>query len=540
MSSECPICRTRYDDSVQTCPLDGSPLQNTVVDLGKNLVNGRYRPVERLGYGGMSSVYLVSQEPIGRLYAMKILSAALAREPSQRNRFFREANLVSQIEHPHVVRIEEVGHTEDHRPYILMELMRGPTLTEVLKKGALTVSTCVELATQLASALARAHALGIVHRDVKPDNAMYCIPPREGAVPCLKLLDFGLAWVRGGQPLTGTGQLFGTPEYISPEQVDGKPPSMSSDLYSLGVVLYEMLTGAVPFEGSPQDVMLAHSRQAPLPPSRRAEPSAIPARLERLVMNLLEKDPAFRYRDAHHLLEDLARLRKEIGVHAEESVAHDRRLFETPVRSYPPPTPSRAQRLHNTARRIENACAPLDPDQLPAWILSQNDRLRETAALAVQQEDALLAVCSKVDQLVHEQRRLRRTIGNTVDRLAAKISAHRRKLASLQQHEGALRLGAASAKLRGDDSSAPPYDHEALHRELEELTLVLEDSKRQLSASRGRLAAAASQWEWDSALALKDIAERGNRLDELLSEGEHYAKRISSFLVTFGKALKKL
>ena len=247
---------------------------------------GSCRILRRLGAGGMGEVYLAEDTALGRQVAVKFLAPKLAENPDARARFDREARAMAAVSHPNVVTIHQVGETEG-RPYLMMEYVEGESLREIVERKALPLVQVLDIAMQLASGLARVHERGIAHRDVKPSNV---IIDRDGRP---RLLDFGLATSREDDEITRTGEALGTLCYMSPEQAEGRPTDARSDLFSFGVVLYEMLAGKPPFGGD----SLAATVRAILfanPESLRRLRPEVPESLERIVLHLLEKDPTHR------------------------------------------------------------------------------------------------------------------------------------------------------------------------------------------------------------------------------------------------------
>lgn len=271
----------------------------------------RYQIVRRLGAGGMGEVFLAQDPELERPVALKVMSAALAQDENQRKRFRAEARAASGLVHPHVCVILEVGETKDGRPFIAMEYVEGQTLDRVLQQRPLKMREAIQIGIQVADALDSAHARGIVHRDIKTANIML---DRRGRV---KVLDFGLAKRFAQDELsttttsladTRTGVLLGTPYYMSPEQVLGREVDQRSDLFSLGVVLYEMLVGQRPFLGRTVGEAINNVvNQTPSPLGIVSPPNA-PA-LDGIVLKCLEKDPARRYASARELEDDLIKVR---------------------------------------------------------------------------------------------------------------------------------------------------------------------------------------------------------------------------------------
>ncbi|MCS7002726.1 MAG: serine/threonine protein kinase, partial [Dehalococcoidia bacterium] len=260
------------------------------------LLGSRYRIDAELGSGGMARVYRAVDTTIDRLVAVKLLHEHFSANALFRERFLREARAAGRLDHPNIVKVYDVGD-QDGRPFLVMQLVEGPSLRdEISRLGKLSVADAVEIAAQVADALAYAHQAGILHRDVKPANIL--LNTRTGDRRRWALLsDFGIAQVIGEARLSSTNEVFGTVEYLAPERVAGQPAVPASDVYALGVVLYEMLTGQAPFASDdPIATALAHARQAPMPP--RAINPAIPPSVEQVVMRALAKDPGLRFGSA--------------------------------------------------------------------------------------------------------------------------------------------------------------------------------------------------------------------------------------------------
>ncbi|MDQ3866079.1 MAG: protein kinase, partial [Actinomycetota bacterium] len=255
--------------------------------LINTLFDRRYRILRRLGSGGMANVYLAEDEELGRRVAIKILNDRYATDELFNERFRREATSAAALSHPNIVSIYDRGEA-DGRPYIAMEVIEGRSLKElIVTSGALPIPKAIEYAKQILNALRFAHRNGIIHRDIKPHNIL--LGPEER----LKVTDFGIAR-SGASQMTEAGSIMGTAQYLSPEQARGAPVTAASDLYSVGVVLYEMLTGKTPFNGeSPIEIAMKHLNEAPRPPSElRPE---IPPELDQIVLRALTKDPGERY-----------------------------------------------------------------------------------------------------------------------------------------------------------------------------------------------------------------------------------------------------
>jgi len=272
------------------------------------LFDGRYRIQRKLGAGGMADVYLAEDQELGRRVAIKILNGRHANDDQFIERFRREAKNAAALNHPNIVSIYDRGEAEDTY-YIAMEYLDGRTLKElIVSRGAAPVNVAIEYARQILSALRFAHRHGIVHRDIKPHNVLV---DGEGRV---KVTDFGIARA-GTSQMTETGSIVGTAQYLSPEQARGGEVDPRSDLYSLGVVLYELLTGKTPFDGeTPVEIAMKHLSTAPEPPSK-LRPDVPPA-LDKVVLRALAKDPNDRYQSADEMEADLERVARGAPVSA--------------------------------------------------------------------------------------------------------------------------------------------------------------------------------------------------------------------------------
>src|SRR5215510_1615029 len=282
-----------------------------------------YRILEKLGAGGMGVVYLAEDLKLGRKVAIKVLSHEFTTNRDRLHRFEQEASAASNLNHPNILTIHEMG-VDDERHYIATEFIDGVTLRRKMAASQLETHEILDIAVQVASALEEAHSAGIVHRDIKPDNIMV---RRNGYV---KVLDFGLAKLtetldRGPSDAeastrvlvqTDAGVVMGTSHYMSPEQARGKPVDARSDIWSLGVVMYELVTGRTPFEGETStDVIVAITQKEP-PPLARFAPN-VPPELDWIVMKALRKDRDERYQTIKELITDLKRLKQRLEFETE-------------------------------------------------------------------------------------------------------------------------------------------------------------------------------------------------------------------------------
>ncbi|MSQ81622.1 MAG: serine/threonine protein kinase [Myxococcales bacterium] len=295
--------REQLDEKIRA-HLDRATAERLDPLLGQ-VVGGRFLVLKKIGSGGMGSVYRARQEGMDRDVAIKVLLGDLKSNETVLRRFTLEALAVSRLRHPNTIQIFDYGQTPDGNPYIAMELLEGLTLYDLLRKERpLPIRRALRVMGQVAQSLAEAHSKEIVHRDLKPEN-IFLVQVGDN-VDYVKVLDFGVAKLRDHKndagTLTQAGSIFGTPRYMSPEQCSAQPVDARSDLYALGVILYEMITGNAPFTGDQAlQLLLAHVNETPVPPSQATDKQVIPAEVEELVLQLLEKKPDFRVQVAGDL-----------------------------------------------------------------------------------------------------------------------------------------------------------------------------------------------------------------------------------------------
>jgi len=336
----CPKCGSVYTDTAaRFCPKDGSMLveiqskkpsappspgsgtgARTPLPPGKSgldrasslsnqILDARYQVMKKLGEGGMSYVYLAKEISSGETVAIKVLSPRLASDKSSVERLRREAGLAMRLDHPNVCRILRLGESEDGLIYLVMPFLKGELLSDrEVRGGPMDIPLSVALLQQMCAGLHHAHELQIIHRDLKPENVML-VPDdggggrggRGGGVERAVVMDFGLAKERRADPaiakLTATGIILGTPEFMSPEQIRGKTLDARSDIYALGIVAFEMLTGKLPFQGrNAQEMMIARLRSQPVP-IRQYRPD-VPEPVEKALTKALQTNPDDRFTTA--------------------------------------------------------------------------------------------------------------------------------------------------------------------------------------------------------------------------------------------------
>jgi serine/threonine-protein kinase len=301
---QCPKCGVRFYERSTLCPIDSSVLVDLPDPLVGRVIQERYLVEELIGSGGMGSVYRGRHQVINRPVALKFLATKHARDESNRQRFLREARSVNRVQHEHIIDVADFGETEDGLVYIVMELLSGRTLSDDIAQGPLALHRACRIALQLSFALGRAHELGVIHRDIKPANIF--LIRRGNQHDFVKLLDFGLARAKDDVALTKSNLLFGTPEYMAPEQASAGPVGAKSDLYALGCVLFEMTTGRLPFEGAPTGLIYKHVYEPP-PRPKQLRPE-LPTALDALILRLLHKDPERRPASAYEVADELTRI----------------------------------------------------------------------------------------------------------------------------------------------------------------------------------------------------------------------------------------
>ncbi len=323
----CPTCGRHYSADFEVCPEDQTPLQadSTVaaaapVDpLVGHTLDEKYLLEDRLGIGGMGTVYRARHLLIDRPVAVKVLNPRFVEDEAARTRFSREAKACGRLQHMNAVTVTDFGTSQDGYVYLVMELLEGRTLREVLAKEApLDAARSVALMLQISAAVAAAHEAGIIHRDLKPANIF--IVQRAEVPAVVKVLDFGIAKLAADsldedepKTLTAVGAMIGTPRYMSPEQCDGAELTPAADVYSLGVILYEMLTGTVPFSGSsPLAIAMKHTGE--IPRNLRDFVAAIPPELEQVVLHTLEKRPQDRPGNAAEFRAELLSTAARLGL----------------------------------------------------------------------------------------------------------------------------------------------------------------------------------------------------------------------------------
>jgi len=290
--------------------------------IGKTILH--YRILEKLGEGGMGEVYLAKDTKLNRRVALKFLPAQYAADEEFKARFKREAQAAAGLNHPNIITIHEVAE-HDSRPYIAMEYVEGQSLKDLIAKKDLSINKTIDFAMQICAGLAKAHQAGIIHRDIKPQNILI---DKDGRI---RILDFGLAKLKPDAMLTRTGSTLGTVAYMSPEQAQGEEADHRSDIFSFGVLLYEMITTQLPFKGE-HEAAIAYSIVNETPEPLARYKANVPETLQRLVEKALRKDLNTRYQNATDIIADLKELQKQSTTQAALST---KSIFQLPQKSVP-------------------------------------------------------------------------------------------------------------------------------------------------------------------------------------------------------------
>ncbi|HEX3771726.1 MAG TPA: serine/threonine-protein kinase, partial [Polyangiaceae bacterium] len=424
--------------------------------LGRTIA-GRYRLEARIGEGGMGVVYRARHVLIDRIVAVKLIRPDLRGETHLRAWMLREARAANRVDHAHIIDIHDIGETGESELYLVMEYLVGQSLSSELARGSMALGRGVDILEQMCAALARAHDLGVVHRDLKSDNIL--LTSKGGRKDFVKILDFGLAHLAMDPRLAPKGAVFGTPEYMAPEQARGEEATPQSDLYALGVLFFEMLTGQLPFRSDDRETLLEMQRTAVAPRPRSIKPDVLPA-AEAVVVRLLEKDRRKRFQDAHHLHEELKTLQRSLpstpwDINAGENAA--------PPPPPPPQSPGVIEWASRAALFSRMASRAYPAGNAPTDVQSAVSQAWDLASRASRLEGEVASHTRKLEALERRGRALRAEIGRKVEELAHEESRILRDLAAEQSEVTKLREGlqqgerlVAQAKQAADAASGAP------------------------------------------------------------------------------------
>ena len=496
------------------------PVKPTDPMLGR-VIAGRYRLEARAGEGGMGVVYRARHVLIDRVVALKLIRPDLRGETHLRAWMLREARAANRVDHAHIIDIHDIGETEEGELYLVMEYLVGTSLSSELARGPMPLARGVDILEQMCAALARAHDLGVVHRDLKSDNIL--LSTRGGRKDFVKILDFGLAHLAMDPRLAPKGAVFGTPEYMSPEQARGEEANAQSDLYALGVLFFEMLTGQLPFRSDDRETLLEMQRTAVAPKPRSIKPDVQPA-AEGIVVKLLEKDRRKRFQDAHHLHEELKSLQRSLPSTPWEVAATGDNAAAPP----PPPPQSPgviewATRAGLFSRMVSRA---YPGGNAPPDVQSATAQAWDLASRATRLEGEVATHTRKLEALERRGRALRAEIGRKVEELAHEESRALRDVTAEQSDAQRLReqvqvaeRAAGQARLAADAAANSGPAMRQIYERAGAAIALLEARREQLA-------------EREQKAAVKDAHARDLRrqIEELRAQLARYAEALEEDL----------
>ena len=502
--------------------LQRPPTAKPVDPMLGRVVAGRYRLEARAGEGGMGIVYRARHVLIDRVVALKLIRPDLRGETHLRAWMLREARAANRVDHAHIIDIHDIGETEEGELYLVMEYLVGTALSSELAKGPMILSRSVDILEQMCAALGRAHDLGVVHRDLKSDNIL--LTTRGGRKDFVKILDFGLAHLAMDPRLAPKGAVFGTPEYMSPEQARGEEAGPQSDLYALGVLFFEMLTGQLPFRSSDRDTLLEMQRSAPPPKPRGIKADVLPAG-EAIVLKLLEKDRRRRFQDAHHLHEELKALQRSLPSTAWEVGAGGEAAAPPPP---PPPQSPGVIEWANRAGLFSRMVSRAYPSgNAPPDVQKAIGQAWELAARATRLEGEVASHTRKLESLERRGRALRAEIGRKVEELAHEESRALRDAAAEQQEAARIReqlqiaeRNAMGAKAQADQAAGQPLGQPPLRVVFERTgaATAMVEARREQLAEREQKASVKDAHARDLRRQIEELRAQLSRYAEALEE----------------------
>jgi serine/threonine protein kinase len=466
----CPRCSTRFENDAEFCPVDGSRLKTVTDPLIGRMIAGRYLIQRKLGAGGMGTVYRCRHQVIDRDVAIKFLLPEYSRDKEYRHRFLTEARVANQVNHEHIIDITDFGQTDDGYVYIVMEFLQGRTVAAEINLGPMPPRRAFRIAIQIAEGLARAHELGVVHRDIKPEN-IYLISYKDEP-DFVKILDFGVARFAQELHITKHGTVVGTPEYMSPEQITGREITHSSDLYSLGCVLFEMLTSRMPFEGSKAVRVIKQMTQPTPKPSDRIP--SIPSAVDRVVSKLLNKTPRERHRDAHHLIEELRGIVDTLP----DAPVPDRRPISYPpdiVSSTTVPMKVNQEQWQNRIALLRRLLEQGYPDgDAPQWLCAAIKQLQTAIEEVPPLSERLTSTVTTATWREKDERDTRLRIGKALDVLASDDSRIDRQIDEIRARLDSARCQLVDAMRAVSESvrRAPPTIQSGEHLSTDDATAI--------------------------------------------------------------------
>lgn len=409
------------------------------------VLDGRYVVIEKIGRGGMATVYRGQHVLIERQVAIKVLSPKTSGVSNIKKRFYREARVVNRIQHTNVLDVIDLGETEEHLLYLVMDYLSGESVFDRLGQGNFTPVETVEILEQVCRGLGRAHDLGIIHRDLSPSNIFLC--DEGGGSRSVKILDFGIAFIKDETRLSMPGTVLGTPHYMAPEYAMGKDVVPASDLYSLGSVAYEMLCGSPPFdEEDYSTVIVKHVKEEP-PPLRDRLPQ-VPAPIHDVIMRCLSKKPETRYKNAYELHDVLQSISRELGSgrrisHAPGSVPPGSSGSDIPS-APPPPTPVGYDMLRSYVEKVraDSRTTPYRATQVKQMleeIEGMDEAIAETEGKLLDLESRVQAARERFGRARATLEEERGRIGNDIASLEGEVAGVEKRLEREAARIGDLR-----------------------------------------------------------------------------------------------------
>ncbi|HKY34738.1 MAG TPA: protein kinase [Polyangiaceae bacterium] len=539
----CQPCKLKYPNDSTACFLCGGPLSALQDPLIGTTIAGRYLIEEAIGEGGMATVYAARHRLVDRPCAVKVMNPSLAKNEVIRERFRREAKAAQKLAHPNIIEIFDQGETPEGSLYLVMEILEGQTVADLLEKQAqVPLDRTLSIAIQIARALARAHDLEVIHRDLKPENIF--LAEGTGGFDRVKLLDFGIARSMQDTRLTGAGEVFGTPQYMAPERITSIDAGPGADLYALGVILYEMLCGTLPFDAADVTTyFIKHLKEMP-PPPRKRDPS-IPEQIDKLIMEMLAKDPKDRPVDAHRVHADLLSIAGAIGVRV-PGEAFSEPSSRGPAKTLPPVAIDQwVKRTAVFERMLAKAYLGARPAEIEHLFGEVKRLVREIGDL----RSKAVADQRTLESIEAGGRDTRQRFGHAVDALGVDASHARDELkaamarstaaqATLAEPREAMREAMAEI-LRWEGRSAlqEPYRElaaayraaaditdrwlkaksalQAAERETAQRKTEVDDLEFQIKELRAALAAQSEGQEREEEKFQRGVSEAGKRADEL-------------------------
>lgn len=540
----CQACKLKYPNDSTACFLCGGSISALQDPLVGTTIAGRYLIEEAIGEGGMATVYAAHHRLVDRPCAVKVMNASLAKNEVIRERFRREAKAAQKLAHPNIIEIFDQGETPEGSLYLVMEILNGQTVADLLEKqSSVPLDRTLSIAIQIARALARAHDLEVIHRDLKPENIF--LAEGDDGFDHVKLLDFGIARSMQDTRLTGAGEVFGTPQYMAPERITSIDAGPAADLYALGVILYEMLCGTLPFDAADVTTFfIKHLKE--MPPAPRTRDPSIPEPIDQLIMELLAKDPKDRPVDAHRVHGDLLRIAGAIGARVPGEAFGDDAPSRGPAKTLPPvaidqwvkrtavfermlaraylgPRPSDVEHLFGEVKRLVREISDLRAKAMADQrsLESIAARGRETRQRFGHAVDALGVDASKArDELKAAVAR----VSAAQAALAAPREAMKPALAEILRWEGRSGLQEPYRELSAAYRAAADLvdgwlvaksEAQAADRETAQRRTEVEDLEFQIRELRAALAAQSEAQEREEENFQRGVSEAGKRADEL-------------------------